>query len=173
MCVDAKHGVRLIFSPQAFCTRLKMQKPMTILSLIYKSRLVASAIFLFLQVSPAILAGQQDSFQSEPEDLFAKARHRMIDRDLRGRGIKDRRVLSAMDAVPRHLFVPENLRHSPYEDRPLPIGDGQTISQPYIVAYMSEVLKLQGHEKILDFKQVSGLGIHNFYLRLHIRISSW
>jgi protein-L-isoaspartate(D-aspartate) O-methyltransferase len=129
---------------------------MTILSLIYKSRLVASAIFLFLQVSPAILAGQQDSLQSEPQDLFAKARHRMIERDLRGRGIKDRRVLSAMDAVPRHLFVPENLRHSAYEDRPLPIGDGQTISQPYIVAYMSEVLKLQGHEKILEIGTGSG-----------------
>lgn len=80
----------------------------------------------------------------------------MIERDLRGRGIKDQRVLSAMDAVPRHLFVPENLRSSAYEDRPLPIGQGQTISQPYIVAFMSELLELKSTDTVLEIGTGSG-----------------
>lgn len=80
----------------------------------------------------------------------------MIERDLRGRGIKDRRVLAAMDAVPRHLFVPEALRASAYEDRPLPIGAGQTISQPYVVALMSELLQLKGEESVLEIGTGSG-----------------
>src|SRR5262245_30681028 len=65
------------------------------------------------------------------EESLARQRSVMIDRDLRGRGIKDDKVLAAMAAIPRHLFVPERERASAYEDRPLPIGDGQTISQPY------------------------------------------
>lgn len=80
----------------------------------------------------------------------------MIDRDLRGRGIKDPRVLAAMEAVPRQLFVPENLRQLAYEDRPLPIGEDQTISQPYVVAYMSELLELRGGEKVLEIGTGSG-----------------
>lgn len=80
----------------------------------------------------------------------------MIDRDLRGRGIKDPRVLAAMEAVPRQLFVPENLRQLAYEDRPLSIGEGQTISQPYVVAYMSELLELRGGEKVLEIGTGSG-----------------
>lgn len=80
----------------------------------------------------------------------------MVDRDLRARGIKDPRVLSAMAAVPRHLFVPENLRPLAYEDQPLPIGEDQTISQPYVVAYMSELLALRGSEKVLEIGTGSG-----------------
>ncbi|MGE5306286.1 MAG: protein-L-isoaspartate(D-aspartate) O-methyltransferase, partial [Alphaproteobacteria bacterium] len=83
-------------------------------------------------------------------------RRTMIDRDLRGRGIKDPRVLAAMEAVPRQMFVPENLRRFAYEDRPLPIGEDQTISQPYVVAYMSELLELRGHEKVLEIGTGSG-----------------
>jgi protein-L-isoaspartate(D-aspartate) O-methyltransferase len=80
----------------------------------------------------------------------------MIERDLLGRGIKDRRVLAAMGSVPRHLFVPEPLRASAYQDRPLPIGAGQTISQPYIVALMSELLQLKGEESVLEIGTGSG-----------------
>jgi protein-L-isoaspartate(D-aspartate) O-methyltransferase len=105
---------------------------------------------------PPIFAAQQDSLRGEPQDALVTARRTMIDRDLRGRGIKDPRVLSAMDAVPRHLFVPEHLRSLAYEDRPLPIGEEQTISQPYIVAYMSELLELQGNEKVLEIGTGSG-----------------
>jgi protein-L-isoaspartate(D-aspartate) O-methyltransferase len=80
----------------------------------------------------------------------------MVERDLRGRGIKDERVLAAMNTVPRHLFVPERLRDAAYDDRPLPIGDGQTISQPYIVAFMSELLELKVGESVLEIGTGSG-----------------
>ena len=92
----------------------------------------------------------------ESQDPFARVRAEMIERDLRGRGIKDRRVLAALDSVPRHLFVPESLRAAAYEDRPLPIGAGQTISQPYIVALMSELLALKGGERVLEIGTGSG-----------------
>ncbi|MGE5304884.1 MAG: hypothetical protein ACM3TN_16360, partial [Alphaproteobacteria bacterium] len=71
---------------------------------------LAWAILLFLQVFPPMVAAQQDSLERERHDPFATARRTMIDRDLRGRGIKDPRVLAAMEAVPRQMFVPENLR---------------------------------------------------------------
>ena len=121
-----------------------------------KRALFAWAVSLFLLIAPSISAGQQTSLQREPHDSFATARRTMIDRDLRGRGIKDPRVLAAMEAVPRHLFVPENLRRFAYEDRPLLIGEDQTISQPYVVAYMSELLELRGHEKVLEIGTGSG-----------------
>ena len=81
---------------------------------------------------------------------FERARLRMVRSQLEGRGIRDRRVLDAMAKVPRHLFVPEELQARAYEDRPLPIGWEQTISQPYIVALMSELLELQGDERVLE-----------------------
>jgi protein-L-isoaspartate(D-aspartate) O-methyltransferase len=126
------------------------------LATIYKQLVFACAIILFLQFWPPIFAAQQDSRGREVRDSLATARRTMIDRDLRGRGIKDPRVLAAMEAVPRHLFVPENLRPSAYEDQPLPIGEGQTISQPYVVAYMSELLQLRGDEKVLEIGTGSG-----------------
>lgn len=101
-------------------------------------------------------ASQAGPRASETQDPFARARAQMIARDLRGRGIKDSRVLAAMDAVPRHLFVPDPLRGAAYEDRPLPIGAGQTISQPYIVALMSELLQLKGEETVLEIGTGSG-----------------
>jgi protein-L-isoaspartate(D-aspartate) O-methyltransferase len=80
----------------------------------------------------------------------------MVERDLRGRGIRDPRVLEAMNGVPRHLFVPKSHRREAYADSPLPIGEGQTISQPYIVALMTELLALSGHEKVLEIGAGSG-----------------
>jgi len=84
------------------------------------------------------------------------ARRRMVQEQLIPRGITDRRVLEALAKVPRHLFVPEALWHQAYSDRPLPIGYGQTISQPYIVALMTEALELQGDERVLEVGTGSG-----------------
>ena len=80
----------------------------------------------------------------------------MIERQLVPRGIRDPRVLDAMRTVPRHEFVPVTLMPSAYQDQPLPIGRGQTISQPYIVAYMAEALALRGVERILEVGSGSG-----------------
>lgn len=80
----------------------------------------------------------------------------MVDTQLASRGIKDRKVLDVMKKVPRHVFVPENLLSHAYNDEPLPIGEGQTISQPYIVAYMTEILALQGEERVLEIGTGSG-----------------
>jgi len=87
---------------------------------------------------------------------FALARKRMVQEQLVARGIKDKRVLDAMMKVPRHLFVEEGLWHQAYGDFPLPIGEGQTISQPYIVALMTVALHLKGGEKILEIGTGSG-----------------
>ena len=86
----------------------------------------------------------------------AEARERMVERQLRRRGITDERVLEAMGRVPRHLFVPEHLRHLAYEDGALPIGGGQTISQPFIVATICSLLQLRGDERVLDVGTGSG-----------------
>jgi len=87
---------------------------------------------------------------------FQKARDRMVETQLVTRGIHDPRVLDAMRKVPRHLFVDEALAAQAYADHPLPIGEKQTISQPYIVALMTEALGLEGHEKVLELGTGSG-----------------
>lgn len=87
---------------------------------------------------------------------FNIARRRMVDEQLIARGIKDQRVIEAMTKVPRHLFVPEALAAQAYSDFPLPIGERQTISQPYMVALMSEALQLKGDEKVLEVGTGSG-----------------
>jgi protein-L-isoaspartate(D-aspartate) O-methyltransferase len=80
----------------------------------------------------------------------------MTDTQIRARGVRDPLVLEAMAKVPRHLFVPESLRPHAYADEPLPIGHDQTISQPFIVAYMTEALELRGDEKVLEIGTGSG-----------------
>jgi protein-L-isoaspartate(D-aspartate) O-methyltransferase len=84
------------------------------------------------------------------------ARKSMVQRQLIPRGISDRRVLAAMEEVPRHLFVGESLHDEAYDDNPLPIGEGQTISQPYMVAVMTELLELKGDERVLEIGTGSG-----------------
>lgn len=91
----------------------------------------------------------------QPTD-FRAARRRMVDEQLRARGIADRRVLDAMDCVPREEFVSDHLRNFAYDDSPLPIGFGQTISQPFTVAFQCEALKLQGDERALEIGTGSG-----------------
>ena len=87
---------------------------------------------------------------------FEEKRENMVQNQLRARGVKDRKVLDVMRKIPRHEFVPENMKSYAYQDEPLPIGEGQTISQPYIVAYMTEVLALKGAEKVLEIGTGSG-----------------
>lgn len=90
------------------------------------------------------------------EEGFAAERRRMTESQIRARGVRDPAVLAAMAKVPRHVFVPESLRGRAYADEPLPIGQGQTISQPYIVAYMTAALGLAGGEKVLEVGTGSG-----------------
>lgn len=87
---------------------------------------------------------------------FKAMREKMVETQIKARGIKDYRVLSAMLKIERHLFVPETLRSSAYSDQPLPIGEGQTISQPYIVALMTDLLELKGGERVLEVGTGSG-----------------
>lgn len=87
---------------------------------------------------------------------FDQARVQMVRQQLEARGIRDERVLAAMRRVPRHEFVPGHLRASAYEDCPLPIGHGQTISQPYIVAFMTEQLALKPTDRVLEIGTGSG-----------------
>jgi|SRR5882724_1969550 len=91
-----------------------------------------------------------------PVHDYAGFRRQMVERQLRARGIRDERVLSAMLAVPREEFVPEEVRELAYMDRPIPIGEEQTISQPYMVASMAEALRLTGKEKVLEVGTGSG-----------------
>ena len=92
--------------------------------------------------------------RKEPD--YTAERRVMIRTQLQRRGITDRRVLQAMREVPRHAFVPPEWRHEAYSDRPLPIADDQTISQPYMVAIMTQSLALQGHERVLEVGTGSG-----------------
>ena len=80
----------------------------------------------------------------------------MVEKQLLPRGVSDARVLAAMETVPRHLFVPKNQRHQAYDDTPLPIGSGQTISQPYMVARMTELLSLTKDSRVLEVGTGSG-----------------
>ena len=111
-----------------------------------------SALLLLLPLFSFIpwhVVGQQ-------QDDFALLRNRMVREQILARGVKDQRVLDAMRKVPRHLFVPQNVRTYAYNDYPLPIGYGQTISQPYIVAFMTEALHLKPNDRVLEIGTGSG-----------------
>lgn len=92
----------------------------------------------------------------DSEEGFSRQREKMVEQQLKGRSIRDPRVIEAMLSVPRHRFVPSHERYRAYEDRPLPVAAGQTISQPYIVAYMLQALSLSGDEKVLEIGTGSG-----------------
>jgi protein-L-isoaspartate(D-aspartate) O-methyltransferase len=96
------------------------------------------------------------ALQTTADEKWAQARGRMVETQLRSRDIRDRRVLDVMARVPRHLFVPENVRADSYADHPLPIGFKQTISQPYIVAFMTEALDLLREHRVLEIGTGSG-----------------
>jgi protein-L-isoaspartate(D-aspartate) O-methyltransferase len=104
-------------------------------------------LILFLIFQPLYLIAQ---------DPYAKKRQAMIDMDIKGRGIKDKKVLEAMGKIPRELFVDESKRSKAYADQPLPIGEGQTISQPYVVSLMTEALSLKPSDRVLEIGTGSG-----------------
>ena len=112
-----------------------------------------ASIFLFLGAILSLCCSI--SFSAEDPDLLA-ARRRMILHDLKNRDITDPKVLEIMDRVPRHLFVDKSLQGQAYADHPLPIGEGQTISQPYIVALMTQILKVKPGENVLEIGTGSG-----------------
>jgi protein-L-isoaspartate(D-aspartate) O-methyltransferase len=89
-------------------------------------------------------------------DTFALKRRQMVERQIKSRGVTDKGVINAMMKVKRHLFVPDQMREAAYEDTPLPIGYGQTISQPYIVAYMTEAVQLGPDDRVLEIGTGSG-----------------
>ena len=90
------------------------------------------------------------------DDPYQKKRQAMVEHDIKDRGVKDARVLEVMGKLPRHLFVDQRYREQAYRDHPLPIGEGQTISQPYIVALMTETLNLKSTDRVLELGTGSG-----------------
>jgi protein-L-isoaspartate(D-aspartate) O-methyltransferase len=98
----------------------------------------------------------KDPWDKPRSDELAEQRREMVRRQIEARGVKDPQVLAAMRDVPRHWFVPDNMRSMAYADRPLPIGEGQTISQPYIVALMTAALELTPESKVLEIGTGSG-----------------
>jgi len=96
------------------------------------------------------------STEQKEENWWHKKANMMVKNQIEKRGVQDEGVLRVMRDTPRHLFIPENLKEMAYEDGPLPIGEGQTISQPYIVALMTELLQLQGNERVLEVGTGSG-----------------
>jgi len=110
-------------------------------------RRICFSLFLMIVFSTSYLIAQ---------DPYAEKRHAMVDHDLKARGIKDNKVLDVMAKVPRHLFVDPPLRNTAYADHPLPIADGQTISQPYVVALMTEALRLRPSDRVLEIGTGSG-----------------
>ena len=110
-------------------------------------------------VTDTILTGNDTITWQKPRfDERQNERHQLVEQNIaRGlRSIQDNRVITAMKHVPRHLFMPKQFRDAAYADRPLPIGEGQTISQPFIVAYMTEQLELQPGDKVLEIGTGSG-----------------
>jgi len=104
----------------------------------------------------ALLFSLFASGYSSEDPAFTAARRRMVEKDLKGRDITDPQILEIMGRVPRHLFVEKSLRRQAYADHPLPIGEGQTISQPYIVALMTQILQIKSGEKVLEIGTGSG-----------------
>jgi len=102
---------------------------------------------------PGIARGE---FSAEEGDFYTRMRQKMVEAQLRGRDIRDENVLQAMGRVPRHEFIPNVTRILAYSDGPLPIGHGQTISQPYIVALMTELLKPHENDRVLEVGTGSG-----------------
>jgi len=96
------------------------------------------------------------SFCVIAQDPYGEKRQVMVEKDLQARGIRDKKVLDAMGKIPRHLFVDKSQWKSAYADHPLPIGEGQTISQPYVVALMTESLKLKSSDRVLEIGTGSG-----------------
>ena len=112
--------------------------------------------FLFALLGWQYFVSAQKSANEQGTDEFRKVREQMVDGQIRSRGIKDGDVIRAMLKVPRHKFVPQNLEKHAYKDSPLPIGLSQTISQPYIVAYMTDAADISNNDRVLEIGTGSG-----------------
>ncbi len=121
-----------------------------------KNVLIILTVFSFLTGCKIEDEAGKGQITGEKETSFVRAREEMVQTQIIARGIEDERLLKALLKVERHMFVPEKMQGFAYSDRPLPIGEGQTISQPYIVALMTELLKLDGDEKVLEIGTGSG-----------------
>ncbi len=136
--------------------------------MLYLNRIIKKNLFYFrhllsfLCIAVIIIfscSSKQQRTSSLPqtqEEWWKQAAEQMVSTQIEARGVTDERVLEAMENTPRHLFVPDDVVDYAYSDRPLPIGYGQTISQPYIVALMTELLELTGKEKVLEIGTGSG-----------------
>jgi protein-L-isoaspartate(D-aspartate) O-methyltransferase len=111
---------------------------------------ILSLIFIFITTFLFAMTGFNAT------DEYRTRRLRMVEKDIKGRGVKDKRVLAAMTKIERHLFVGFGFKSSAYNDHPLPIGEDQTISQPYVVALMTEALKLKPTDRVLEIGTGSG-----------------
>ena len=111
---------------------------------------------LFLNCSGTTRKDDMSANQSKQESWWIKRADRMVVTQIVARGVRDADVIRVMKETPRHLFVPESNRSMAYNDTPLPIGEGQTISQPYIVAFMTEVLDLKPDDRVLEIGTGSG-----------------
>ncbi|MGD9488290.1 MAG: protein-L-isoaspartate(D-aspartate) O-methyltransferase [Calditrichaceae bacterium] len=113
-------------------------------------------ILMVLFAALLICSCKQDNVMEKSADEFTELRETMIRRQIAARGIKDSLVLRAMSTVPRHLFVPADKMAQAYKDEPLPIGEDQTISQPYVVAFMTEQLRVKPGDRVLEIGTGSG-----------------
>jgi len=113
-------------------------------------------VILTMSMAGGWLAGCGGQGRAQDDAESARLREAMVTQQIQARGVRSEAVLAAMRVVPRHLFVPEELRSASYADHPLPIGEGQTISQPYIVGLMSELLEVRAGDKVLEIGTGSG-----------------
>jgi len=155
--------MRKVFNKGKYFKTYEAVKPMGLLHCsifhLFKERIPVVCLLTFFTLSSTSLFSVPDSFGlgASPQDPDRQSeRTWMVDKQIAERGIKDSRVLKAMRTVPRHEFMPESEAPSAYGDYPLPIGFGQTISQPYIVAFMTEAVGLTGKEKVLEIGTGSG-----------------
>jgi len=128
-------------------------------------RWVGVHVWVLMQIFLLVACGEtpamteefsQPEFSGTVQEAYEQERLEMVETSIESRGVKDENVLEAMRTVPRNMFVPPEYTEMAYRDRPLPIGYGQTISQPYIVAWMTELLELQPGEKVLEIGTGSG-----------------
>jgi protein-L-isoaspartate(D-aspartate) O-methyltransferase len=112
-------------------------------------------VLLILSFLPSVAFVPSVALSAE-DPVFTAARRRMVEHDLQGRDIRDPKVLEIMGRIPRQLFVEPSLRSKAYADYPLPIGEGQTISQPYVVALMTQILQIRPGERVLEIGTGSG-----------------
>jgi protein-L-isoaspartate(D-aspartate) O-methyltransferase len=119
-------------------------------------RFIPPALLPLAMMAAAVCGGSGRTAADVQQDPWSARRRLMVERQIRARGIRDPRVIAAMEKVPRHEFVPASQREAAYDDTPLPIGYSQTISQPYIVGFMTEALGVKASDKVLEIGTGSG-----------------